>query len=45
MTSGFSDSKMIVPNSPTDEDRKNPGFERSTKYHNTGFTRASVADI
>ena len=37
-------SRAIVPPTPTTVDSKNPVFERSIKYHNTGFARASVSE-
>lgn len=42
--SGFTPSSTTVPAIPTIADRKKPGFERSTRYHKTGFTSASVRD-
>jgi hypothetical protein len=42
--SGFDASNNAVPVAPTAEERTNPGFDRSIKYHNTGLTRKSVSD-
>lgn len=42
--SGLSPSSIAVPVIPTNEERKNPGFERSMRYHSTGLTRAKVSD-
>jgi hypothetical protein len=42
--SGFEASNNAVPVAPTAEERKNPGFERSIRYHSTGLTRKSVND-
>lgn len=42
--SGLSPSSIAVPVIPTNEERKNPGFERSMRYHRTGLTNAKVSD-
>lgn len=42
--SGLSPSSIAVPVIPTNEERKNPGFERSIRYHRTGLTKAKVSD-
>jgi hypothetical protein len=42
--SGLEASRRAVPVSPMPVDRMNPGFERSTKYHKNGLTRASVRE-
>ena len=42
--SGLMPSRASVPPTPTTVDSKNPVFERSIKYHNTGFARASVSE-
>lgn len=40
--SGFETSNKAVPVAPTAVERMKPGFERSIRYHNTGFTSARV---
>ena len=42
--SGLMPRRAIVPPIPTTVESKNPVFDRSTKYHNTGFARASVSE-
>lgn len=42
--SGFTPSSTAVPATPTMADRKKPGLERSTMYHRTGLTSASVRE-
>jgi len=42
--SGLMPSNAKVPAMPTSEDSRNPGFDLSTKYHNTGFARARVKE-
>jgi hypothetical protein len=42
--SGFRPRRIVVPNTPTAAERRNPGFERSTRYQRTGFTRARVRE-
>ena len=34
--------ETAVPARPTTEERMNPGFDRSTRYHSTGLTNANV---
>ena len=41
---GFTQTHTAVPVMPTMVDRKIPGFERSTRYHRSGFTKAKVSD-
>lgn len=41
---GFTPRQIAVPRTPTIADRRKPAFDRSTRYHNTGFTSASVRD-
>lgn len=42
--SGFVTRIKAVPVTPMKDDKARPGFERSMRYHSTGFTRASVRD-
>lgn len=35
-------NKTSDPATPTSDDKIKPGFDLSTRYHNTGFARASV---
>lgn len=42
--SGLMPRSAIVPPIPTTAESKNPVFDRSTRYHNTGFARASVSE-
>ena len=42
--SGLTPKAMAVPARPTSMERRKPGFERSTRYQSTGFTRAKVRD-
>lgn len=41
---GLISSKAKVPAIPTTAERINPGLDLSTRYHNTGFTRARVKE-
>ena len=41
---GFTPKQIAVPAMPTIVDRRKPAFDRSTRYHNTGFTSASVRE-
>ena len=41
---GLMSKAIAVPAIPIMVDSTNPGFERSTEYHITGLTRASVSD-
>lgn len=40
--SGLTLKAIAVPARPTSVERRKPGFERSTRYHSTGLTRARV---
>ena len=42
--SGLMLRSAIVPPMPTIVDSKNPVFDLSTRYHNTGFARANVTE-
>lgn len=42
--SGLEASRRAVPVNPMQVERMNPGFERSTKYHKKGLTRAKVRE-
>lgn len=42
--SGLSDSSTAVPTTPTEVERRKPGFDRSIRYQSTGLTSASVKD-
>lgn len=42
--SGLMPSRAKVPPTPTTVESKNPVFDRSIRYHSTGFARASVSE-
>src|SRR2546423_11946522 len=41
---GLMPSRARVPPIPTTVDNQNPVFDRSIRYHNTGFARANVSE-
>ena len=42
--SGLMPSRATVPPTPTTVENQNPVFDRSIRYHRTGFARASVSE-
>lgn len=41
---GLSPSRKAVPATPTTAETRNPGFERSIRYHRAGLTMAKVSE-
>ena len=44
MMFGLESRRRAVPVVPTAVEKRKPGFDRSIRYHRTGFTTARVKD-